>query len=318
MDDAQQFAPAGHGPDMSDAIAGAGREQRAGGVEGHGNGRIVVQRNALRVAGEFDVGRGLFVRLEKSDRFVVHNINELGGTVIARNGEDGAVGRKCHVANTFGWVRVFWCVQLRACRQKRNRRPQRLISFEGRIEAVRFDSQKRGLASSIRTIGEDFGRVRGEAGGEILDRFFVAHASLTQCEECDQKNGDKAGGGEQAGLPPVANIRTVEFVFGPIVQRSSELEDGFVKARLAHAEAGGAVACPAKIEEKRLLGKGSEKACRESVGVLRRERGGEMIPLQSAASKDNQDARRARFCRSNIRPPSQPRARRPPPAKQAE
>ncbi len=74
MEDAQQFAPAGHGPDMSHAIAGAGRKQRAGGVEGHGNGRIVVQRSALRVAGEFDVGRGLFVRLDESDRFVIHDI----------------------------------------------------------------------------------------------------------------------------------------------------------------------------------------------------------------------------------------------------
>ena len=36
--DAQQFAPPGQAPDMSDAIASAGRKQRVGGVEGNGNG----------------------------------------------------------------------------------------------------------------------------------------------------------------------------------------------------------------------------------------------------------------------------------------
>ena len=46
----------------------------------------------------------------------------------------------------------------------------------------------------------------------------------------------RPGGGEQASLPLDANIRSVEFVFGPVVQSSSELEDGFVKARLAQAE----------------------------------------------------------------------------------
>ena len=57
-------------------------------------------------------------------------------------------------------------------------------------------------------------------------------------------------------MPPDANIRTVEFVFGPVVQSSSELEDGFVKARLAHPKASDTVACPMKVEEKRLLGEG--------------------------------------------------------------
>ena len=61
----------------------------------------------------------------------------------------------------------------------------------------------------------------------------MAHASFTKREKRSQKNGDKAGGGEPAGVPLVANIRAIEFVFGTIVQGSSELEDGFVKARLA-------------------------------------------------------------------------------------
>ena len=46
----------------------------------------------MRLAGDFDARRGVFVRLEESERFVVHDINELGGTVIARYGEDAAVG----------------------------------------------------------------------------------------------------------------------------------------------------------------------------------------------------------------------------------
>ena len=58
----------------------------------------------MGVGGEFDVGRRLFVRLEKSDRFVIHDIDELGRTVITGYGEDGAIGRKCHVANTPCWV----------------------------------------------------------------------------------------------------------------------------------------------------------------------------------------------------------------------
>jgi hypothetical protein len=50
-----------------------------------------------------------------------------------------------------------------------------------------------------------------------LERFFVAHASLTKREDRGQKNGAKAAGGEEAGVPLVANVRAVEFVFGTIV-----------------------------------------------------------------------------------------------------
>ena len=118
---------------------------------------------------------------------------------------------------------------------------------------------------------------------------------MTKREERSQKNGDKAGSGEQAGVPLVANIRAVEFVFRTIVQGSGELEDGFVKARLAQAERSGAVASPLKIEEQRLLRKGVKKARWESGGVLGCERAGGMIPLQSAPGKDNQDMPRPVF-----------------------
>jgi hypothetical protein len=102
---------------------------------------------------------------------------------------------------------------------------------------------------------------------------------LTKREERGQKNGDKAGRGEQASVPLVTNIRSVEFVFRTIVQGSSELENGFVKPRRAQAPKGGGIAGPSKIEEQRLLRKGTKKAPWEGGGLLRRERDGGMIPL---------------------------------------
>ena len=49
--------------------------------------------------------RGLFVRLEKSERFVVYDINELSGTIIARYGEDGRrrVRTPCREYARLGW-----------------------------------------------------------------------------------------------------------------------------------------------------------------------------------------------------------------------
>ena len=145
------------------------------------------------------MGCGLFVVLGKeAHRFVVPNIKELGGTVIAHNRERGPVRRKCQVANTLGWSRVRW-VQLLACRQQGNCTPQRLICFEGWVETIRFDSQKRGLSSPIQAIGENFGRACRETGGEVLERFFLLPAKLIQCEECDQKKADNARSDEPPG-----------------------------------------------------------------------------------------------------------------------
>jgi hypothetical protein len=180
---------------------------------------------------------------------------------------------------------------LRVRRQEGNSCPQRNVSFEGWVDAGRFDSQERGLASSIRTIGEDFDRVGGKAGGEILQRFFVTHSSLTKREQRGQKNGDKAGRGQQAGVPLGANIRAIEFVFRTIVQGSSEFKDGFVKAWLAQAQRGCGVAPPSKIKEQRLLRKGTKKAGWKSGGVLGRERGRGRIPRQGARGQNNQDVR---------------------------
>lgn len=112
-----------------------------------------------------------------------------------------------------------------------------------------------------------------------MQRFFVARTSLEKREERGQQNGDNAGSGEHAGVPLVANILAVEFVFWTIVQGSSELEDRFVKARLAQAKRSVVVACPSKIKEQRLLRKSTKKVRWESGGVLGRERGGGMIPL---------------------------------------
>ena len=60
-------------------------------------------------------------------------------------------------------------VNLCACRQEGNGRTQGLICFEGRIEAIRFNGEKRGLSSSIRTIGENF----AEFAARRAARFYT-------------------------------------------------------------------------------------------------------------------------------------------------
>jgi hypothetical protein len=90
-----------------------------------------------------------------------------------------------------------------------------------------------------------------------------------------------------------SRAENVEFVLGPIVQSRRELEDGFVKAGLAQSESSGGVTHPTKIEEKRFLRKRTKKVRRKGVSVFGCETSGGMIPFQSAASKDNEDVRRA-------------------------
>ena len=52
------------------------------------------------VGGEFDMSGGLLVGSEVAERFVVRQIHQLRGAVVARNGQNGAVGRPGDIANS--------------------------------------------------------------------------------------------------------------------------------------------------------------------------------------------------------------------------
>ena len=100
---------------------------------------------------------------------------------------------------------VFRRVELSAGGQEGDRCSQRLIRFEGRVEPVRFDRQKRGLARLIWTIGQYFagsgrqGIARGFSAVPVGSRRFGVAPSAQREEWREtrprQANGFAAGTG---------------------------------------------------------------------------------------------------------------------------
>ena len=93
---------------------------------------------------------------------MILTINELSGAVVARTAARRAPsGEKARSRMRSDGIGVWWRVNLGGRRQEGNRGPQRLISFKRRVEPSGFDREQRGLASSIRIVGQDSCRVGG-------------------------------------------------------------------------------------------------------------------------------------------------------------
>src|SRR4051812_41278891 len=104
MEDAKQFLSVWQGPNVDDAIATACGKKRTSGVERRGDRRMVVERNVLQVAGNFNLDLGLRIGRDIADPFVVSQIEKLNSAVFAHRHECGAVRRESQIANTLGGV----------------------------------------------------------------------------------------------------------------------------------------------------------------------------------------------------------------------